>query len=182
MRFARAFGWEFAGERPPFRKYVLIAGPHTSTWDLILTMALLGHFRIPLRFMVKQSLSWWPLGAFLKLLGAIRVNRSAPSNQVARTVATLREHDDLVIGVLPEGTRERVQYWRTGFYYIARGAEVPIVMARLDAPQRRLTIGGAFWPTADEEADFARVAAYFDGAIGFHPERSGPVRFKPGEG
>lgn len=176
--FMRRRGWRFEGQRPDFRKYVVIGAPHTSNWDFPLTMALMAHYRVPLRYMVKHSVFWWPLGPFITSLGAVPIDRGNTRNRVENTIATIKREEEIAIGILPEGTRKRVEHWRSGFYHIAHGAGVPIVPVRIDAPEQLLTMGPALMPTGDVDADMARLAEFYEGAVGIWPEGTSPVVLK----
>lgn len=175
----RALGWRFSGERPGDPKFILIGAPHTSNWDFLLTLALVGHFDIPLRYMVKDSVFRGPWGGLLKALGGIPIDRSQSFNRVEKTIQAFQQRDSLVLGILPEGTRKRTEFWKSGFYHIAHGAGVPLILARVDARTRTLVLGKRLMPSGDIEADMKEIADYYEGAQGIYPENFGPVRVRP---
>jgi len=174
----RALGWRFLGEKPADSKFILLGAPHTSNWDFLLTLALVGHFDIPLRYMVKDSVFRGPWAGLLKALGGIPIDRSQRLNLVEKTIQAFQERDSLVLGILPEGTRKRTEFWKSGFYHIAHGAGVPLVRARVDGKAKTLTLGMRLQTTGDIEADMARIAAFYEGAIGIYPQNFGPVRLR----
>lgn len=176
--FMRALGWKFKGHKPPEKKFVLLGAPHTSNWDFFITLALIGHFDLPLRYMVKDQVFKGPWSGLLKSLGAIPIDRSRRVNVVDSTIEALVKNDEIVIGILPEGTRKRTEYWKSGFYHIAFGAGVPVVLAKVDGPSKTLTLGPSIMLTGDIEADMAKIAAYYADATAIFPECFGPVRLK----
>jgi 1-acyl-sn-glycerol-3-phosphate acyltransferase len=132
-------GWNVAGQRPAIRKYVIIAAPHTSNWDFIYTLCLAFILGIKPRIMMKSTWFSGPMGTFLRWLGAIPIDRSGSHNVVAQSIRTFNRRDRMVLVVPPSGTRKKVMYWKSGFYHIARGAGVPVVLGYLDY---RLKVGG----------------------------------------
>ena len=112
---------------------MLIAAPHTSNWDLPYTLMVGFALRLNLYWMGKESIFRPPFGALMRWLGGISVDREQSTNLVAASVEALRAADGPVqLMVPPEGTRSKARYWKTGFYHIAQGAQVPIVMAYMD--------------------------------------------------
>jgi 1-acyl-sn-glycerol-3-phosphate acyltransferase len=141
---------------------VLIAAPHTSNWDLPYTLMVAFALRLNIRWMGKQSLFRAPFGGVMRWLGGIAVNREQSTNLVAASAKAIREADGpLQLIVPPEGTRSKTRYWKTGFYYIAREAQVPIVMAYMDYAHKRSGLGPLFEPTGDVEADMAAIKAFY---------------------
>jgi 1-acyl-sn-glycerol-3-phosphate acyltransferase len=156
-------GWRVEGALPPqASRCVLIAAPHTSNWDLPLT--LMAAFRLNLRpyWMGKAQIFRFPFGALMRWLGGIAVNRERHNNLVASSAETLKQADGpLQLIVPPEGTRAQVRHWKTGFYFIAQAAGVPVVMAYIDYADRRIGIGPLFHPTGDVERDLAAIKAFY---------------------
>ena len=175
----RTLGWTFPGQKPPDKKFILIGAPHTSNWDFFITLALMHHFDIALRYMVKDQVFKGPWAGLLRSLGAIPIDRSRRVNVVDKTVEAFESRDQLVLGILPEGTRKRTEYWKSGFYHIALGAGVPLVLAKVNGKAKTLTLGPRIEVTGDIDADMARIAAYYEGAVAIYPECFGPVRLKP---
>ncbi len=150
----RLTGWRTEVISPCPSRCVMIGAPHTSNWDFIVVMMLMVVESIPIRMLGKDSLFWWPLGVFMRSFGVIPVNRSGNYNLVDQIAARFDEHDELIIGISPEGTRSKSSRWRTGFYYIALKANVPIVLAYLDYKNKVCGIGPSLKPTGDINADF----------------------------
>ena len=175
----RMLGWSFPGQKPADKKFILLGAPHTSNWDFLITLALMHHFDIPLRYMVKDQVFKGPWAGLLRSLGAIPIDRSRRVNVVEHTIEAFAKNDEIVIGILPEGTRKRTEHWKSGFYHIAVGAKVPLVLAKVDGPSKTLTLGPRIEVTGDIEADMAKIAEYYAGAVAIYPECFGPVRLKP---
>ena len=176
--YLRAFGWREEGTRPEAPAFVLIAAPHTSNWDLPFTLALSYVFDVPIRWAGKHSLFRPPWGPFMKALGGIPIRRHARENRVKQLASLFDERENLVLTVPAEGTRSRVEHWRSGFYYIAREADVPIVCGYLDYARRRGGFGLEIRPTGDVHADMDEIRAFYADKKGKFPELFGPVRLR----
>ena len=161
--FLRAKGWTLQGQLPADQpKCVLIAAPHTSNWDLPYTLMVAFALRVDIYWMGKRSLFRWPFGALMRWLGGIPVDRSTSSNLVAASAQALRAADGrIALVVPPEGTRSKTRHWKSGFYWIAHAAGVPIVMAYMDYPRRLSGLGPVFTPSGDIEADMVQIKAYY---------------------
>ena len=163
VAFLKLTGWTVEGELPPqARKAVLIAAPHTSNWDLPYTLMVAFALRLNIYWMGKQQIFRFPFGPVMRWLGGIAVNRAKSSNLVAASADALEAADGPVqLIVPPEGTRSKVREWKTGFYWIAHSAQVPIVLAYMDYHDKRSGLGPLFQPTGDIEADMARIKAFY---------------------
>ncbi len=161
--FLKLTGWRVEGALPAHAaRSVLIAAPHTSNWDLPYTLMVAFALRLNVRWMGKQSIFRAPFGGVMRWLGGISVNREQSTNLVAASAKAIREADGpLQLIVPPEGTRSKTRYWKTGFYYIAREAQVPIVMAYMDYERKISGLGPLFEPTGDVDADMAAIKAFY---------------------
>ncbi len=166
--FLRLNGWTVQGELPAgMTKCVLIAAPHTSNWDLPYTLMVAFCLRLNVHWMGKQSLFRWPFGTVMRWLGGIAVNRSESNNLVSASAAALVAADgSLQLVVPPEGTRGKTRHWKTGFYFIALQARVPIVLAFMDYQRKVSGLGPTFQPTGDVEADMAVIKRFYAGIKG----------------
>ncbi len=172
-------GWRLQGELPPVHRFVLIAAPHTSNWDLPVMLCAALLFRMKLYWMGKDAIFRPPFAGIVRWLGGIPIDRSAANNLVAQSVALYRDRESLVLVVPPEGTRQKVRHWKTGFYYIALGAQVPIVMGFLDYKHKLAGFGPTVVPTGDIEADMQAIRAFYAGITGKHPDASGTADVRP---
>lgn len=163
VAFLKLTGWTIEGALPAnAKKSVFIAAPHTSNWDLPYTLMVAFALRLNIYWMGKHQIFKPPFKGLMMWLGGIAVHRESANNLVAASVQAIREADGPVqLVVPPEGTRSKVRYWKTGFYYIATGAQVPIVLAFMDYEKKRAGIGGEFTPTGDVEADMAAIKAFY---------------------
>jgi 1-acyl-sn-glycerol-3-phosphate acyltransferase len=159
----KLMGWKVEGELPPNgQKCVLIAAPHTSNWDLPYTLMVAFVLHLNIYWMGKRQLFRFPFGTLMMWLGGIPVTRETSNNLVAASVEAMKNaKGPLQLVVPPEGTRNKTRYWKTGFYYIAVGAQVPIVMAYMDYERRISGLGPVFHPTGDIEADMVAIKAFY---------------------
>lgn len=169
--FLRLTGWRIEGQLPPgTTKAVLIAAPHTSNWDLPYTLMVAFALRLNVVWMGKASLFRAPFGPIMRWLGGIAVQREQRNNLVqASADAIVAAPMALQLIVPPEGTRKKTREWKSGFYYIALAAKVPIVMAYMDYTEKRSGLGPLFTPTGDFEADLQRIKAFYAPFKGRNP-------------
>jgi 1-acyl-sn-glycerol-3-phosphate acyltransferase len=166
-------GWKITGQLPSNgRKCVLIAAPHTSNWDLPYMLMVAFSLRLNVYWMGKEQIFKSPFRGVMMWLGGIPVRRESANNLVAASVTALQEADGpLQLVVTPEGTRSKARYWKTGFYYIALGAKVPIVMAYMDYTRKESGLGPVFEPTGDIEADMVAIKAFYAPFKGKNPDQ-----------
>jgi 1-acyl-sn-glycerol-3-phosphate acyltransferase len=167
----RLMGWKVEGSLPPCAaKSVLIAAPHTSNWDLPFTLMLAFALRLRVYWMGKHSLFRGPCGPVMRWLGGIAVNREQSNNLVASSAQAMRgAQGPMQLIVPPEGTRGKTKRWKTGFYYIAQQAGVPIVLAFVDYGRKVGGLGPVFEPTGDVDLDMAAIKAFYAPIQGKNP-------------
>jgi 1-acyl-sn-glycerol-3-phosphate acyltransferase len=171
--FLKIAGWRIEGALPPgVHKCVLIAAPHTSNWDLPYTLMTAFVLRLHPYWMGKASIFKPPFGPLMRWLGGIAVDRAQSTNLVAASVEALKAADGPVqLIVPPEGTRSKVTRWKTGFYYIAVGAEVPVLLAYMDYAEKRAGLGPVFTPTGDVDRDMEAIKAFYAPFKGKYPRQ-----------
>lgn len=159
----KLLGWTIEGKLPDHaRKSVFIAAPHTSNWDLPMTLMVAFALQLHPRWMGKASIFRAPFGGIMRWLGGIPVDRSKSNNLVESSAQAIRDAgESLQLIVPPEGTRSKTREWKTGFYHIANSAQVPIVMAFMDYSSKRSGLGPLFVPTGHLEADMASIKAFY---------------------
>jgi 1-acyl-sn-glycerol-3-phosphate acyltransferase len=167
----RVGGWRIEGEVPDVPKAVAIGAPHTAAADAFLGLWGMLALGIRLRWLGKHTIFRGPLGTVLRVLGGIAVDRSTPGGLVGEAVRLMRASERCFLALAPEGTRQKVERWRTGFYHVALACEVPIVPVALDYRRHVLAIGSPLMPTGDYEADLARIQSHFSADMARHPER-----------
>ena len=165
-------GWTFAGESPfHLKKAVVIVGPHTSWKDLIVGLAARNILQLQhIKFLGKKELFHGPLGWFLRSAGGTPVDRGNNKGLVSQAVELFNSKEEFILALAPEGTRKKVNRLRTGFYFIARNANVPIVMIGLDFSNKQVVISEPFYTTEDQEEDFNNIHSFFSSVQGRHPE------------
>lgn len=154
-------GWRIEGALPALDKFVVIGAHHTSNWDFMAFLAVKFVLRLNARWFAKHTLFRRPFGNLLRRWGGIPIQRHVKQNTVEQAVQAFHDSRELILIISPEGTRKKVERWKMGFYHIARGAGVPVVLAALDYVNRRIVIGEPFWPTGDEAADLQRMLAFY---------------------
>lgn len=167
----RANGWRATGEIPSPRKFVIIAAPHTSNWDFVNFIGLTEDLGVTPHFMAKSSLFRWPFRNFMLDMGGVPVDRSAAKNYVQQMIDEFKKRSEFMLTVAPEGTRGSVKAWKTGFYHIAMGAGVPLVVGMMDYGTKTGGLGPAIWPTGDYRADMAKVAEVYAKVTPKHPAK-----------
>lgn len=155
-------GWRMVGTFPDLAKLVLIAAPHSSNWDGVYGFAAKMAMGLDVKVLGKRELLWWPLGPVLQRLGVIGVDRSAARGVVEQVAAMIRGHDgNLWFVIAPEGTRKPVEQWKTGFWKIAKAADVPVLPVYFHYPDKVIGIGEPFQLGDDMAADMARIRAWY---------------------
>jgi len=171
--------WSIEGDPPERAKYVLIAAPHTSNWDLLYLLAMSWATGVHVSWLGKESLFPGPVGTLLRALGGIPVERDQRSGVVASLTREFASAERLVVAVPPEGTRHRTDHWRTGFYRVACAAEVPIVCSYLDYSRRVGGFGPVIEPTGDIAADLPRFAEFYADKRGKYPHEESDIALRP---
>ncbi len=175
-RFAmRLFGWRIVGEPPAVPKYVLIAAPHTTNWDFPIMLAVDFAFKIASVWMGKDSLFRGPLGSYFRHMGGIPIDRSSNHSVVEQAVAAFQRNESMVMTIPPEGTRKRTDHWRTGFYYIALGAQVPMVFGFIDFKRKVAGVGPMLMPSGDIGADMVIIRDFYKEIEGKYPEQASEI-------
>lgn len=148
---------------------MLIGGPHTSNWDFVLMVMVSWHIEVPFRFLAKSSLFAGPLGTLMRALGGIPVDRAADHGLVRRLVAMADRGERFVLVITPEATRGRVEFWKSGFYRIAREADLPVILGFIDRRRMTCGIGPHLALSGDVAADMDRIRAFYAGMTGVRP-------------
>lgn len=181
--FLRATGWRVPapGEGAQVRRCIVLAAPHTSNWDMPNMVAFAWIYGVRLRFMMKHTMFVGPAGWLFRRLGGIAIERHRRDGVVKQAADLFTDQDELVLVIAPEGTRGRTETWKSGFYHIARRAEVPVWLSYLDYGRREGGFGPAFDLTGDVGADMDAIRDFYADKTGRHPELFGEIRL-PEEG
>ncbi|CAI8414464.1 MAG: Uncharacterised protein [Polaribacter sejongensis] len=163
-------GWKLENDFPQdIKKYVIIVAPHTSWIDFPIAILSRMASGTMIHFIGKNTLFRAPFGFFFKILGGTPVDRTKNNNLVDAVITIFNKKKVFRLALSPEGTRKKVAAWKTGFYYIAKGANVPVVMATLDFEHKKVKISEAYYTTNNKEKDFEVFHAFYDGVKGKNP-------------
>lgn len=163
-------GWRIEGRVPNVPKCVLIVAPHTSGWDYVVGMAALFALGFRATYLGKHTLFRGPLGWFMRWTGGMPVDRAAADGVVQRSLELVRAGERIFLALAPEGTRKKVERWKSGYYRIGVGAGIPIFPVALDYSRKAVALLPLFTPTGDHERDEAALRALFSPAMARHPE------------
>lgn len=167
----KLMGWRVKGEKPDLKKFVLLAAPHTSNWDFPVGRLTNSMLDINLKVLMKKSWFFFPMGLIMRSLGAIPIDRTKSGTMIDHVIDLFNKNEEFVFAITPEGTRSYVEYWRTGFYYIALKAEVPIVCGYLDFDKKETGIGPIIFPTGNAEEDLEKIMSFYRTKAAKHPEK-----------
>ena len=168
--YYKLLGWKIVGNatfsKDTVKKAVIIALPHTSWHDFIIGILLRKIVGLKTNFVAKKELFRWPFGYYFRAVGGKALDRTSGQNKVEAIAQFFDTEDEFRLALAPEGTRKKVDEWKTGFYYIAKAANVPIIMFTLDFENKQNKISPPFYPTDDKEADFKHMKAFYEGVKG----------------
>lgn len=176
--YLRLSGWTLQGSPPDLKKYVVLAAPHTSNWDAVYMLALAKMYRIRVHWAGKHTLFRWPLGGFMRWIGGLPVNRHSGRNTVQQLADEFEKRKELILAVAPEGTRDRAEFWKSGFYFIACQAKVPIVLGILNYKKKTGGLYHVIHPTGNIHADMEKIREFYADAQGKYPDNFGPIRLR----
>ncbi len=178
-------GWRYAGEVPTVRRAVCLAFPHTDNLDGLLLVLLAQSVGLSISWMVKDSWGRGPAGALVRGVGGVPIDRSKPNGMVGQMIeafARAEANDEpLYLVIPPEGTRARTDHWKSGFYRIARGANVPVCPGFLDYRTKTGGIGPPLMMTGDVRADMNRLREHYGpeaATMAKRPDKVGPIRLR----
>ncbi len=167
-------GWRFEGQMPDLPKFVVVIAPHTSNWDFPIGLAAKWALGFDAHWWGKASLFSSPMGWFFRANGGIPVHRTNRLQVVEHTVQAFQRHDRFALALAPEGTRKKVIEWRSGFWHVAKGANVPICCVALDWGRKVIVLGPTTMPAEDDPtAGIARIRSYYAPVRGYHPSQQG---------
>lgn len=159
-------GWKLTGTFPKIDKCVVIVAPHTSNIDFFLGLLVRRVLNEEFNFVAKSSLFKWPFGWYFRKVGGMPVDRSKNNNYVEACADLIKKSKKIHLTLAPEGTRKKREKWKTGFYYIAQEAEVPIVLVAFDYGNKLIKVSDPHWPSGDIGKDFEFYQAFYGGAKG----------------
>ena len=169
----KSMGWKVAGSIPNEKRILIVAAPHTSNWDFVIGMGALLGLNAKIRLIGKHTLFKPGISWFFRWLGGIPVNRKNPASLIEDVSNMIKKDRGLMIGVAPEGTRKKINRWKTGFLRIAKTTQSKILFISIDAPSKTIKIASTlFTPTEDKENDLEFLKSYFRNFKGINPDQS----------
>ena len=174
----KLIGWHVDVTLPEEKKFIMIGAPHTTNWDLPIALLCFWSVSIHLTWVGKKQLFLGPLDYIFRALGGIPVDRSIHTGFIEQIAHQFDTREEMIFGITPEGTRSRTEYWKTGFYYIALQAKVPICLAYVDFPSRTIGFGKIIYPGGDIDKDFELIKAFYQDKRGKFPENQGPIELR----
>jgi 1-acyl-sn-glycerol-3-phosphate acyltransferase len=168
--YFKILGWKVVGNtnfsKDTIKKAVLISAPHTHNFDFIIGLLLRKVVDLKSNYLGKKELFVWPIGYYFRAVGGVPVDRKNKENKVETIAKLFDDKEEFRLTLAPEGTRSKVDNWRTGFYYIAKKANVPIIMFTLDYQNKQNKVSEPFYPTDNLEEDFKYMKSFFNGVKG----------------
>jgi 1-acyl-sn-glycerol-3-phosphate acyltransferase len=173
-------GWKI-GENIPseVKKCVVIGAPHTSNWDFVFALAAFKFFGVEPNYLAKKELFWWPLSILLKNTGGISIERSKKNNAVEEFIEIFDRKEKMILVFPAEGTRKAVSKWKTGFYHVAQGANVPVFLAYLDYKNKIAGFGKPLYLSGNIEEDFLKIKDFYKGITPKNPDSFDIEGIKP---
>lgn len=183
LTLAALGGWRYVGDTPKVRKAVCLAMPHTDNMDGLLMVLLTRTVGMRIEWMVKDTWGKGITGPIVRGVGGVPIDRSRPNGMVGQMIEAFAKADDLLLVIPPEGTRSRTEYWKSGFYRIAVGANVPVVPGLLDYRTKTGSFGEPIPMTGNVRTDMDRIRAHYGdvGKLARYPEKFGPIRLREEE-
>ena len=167
-------GWKIIGNTPNITKYIVISAPHTSNWDFLIGRCFAYIKGIKPKYLIKSELYIWPLSILIRWNGGVPVYRKKEKDMVKQIVDRLNKTDEMILGIAPEGTRAKVEKWKTGFYYIAQEAKIPIVLLYMDYTKKEIGYFDVFWPSENLQNDLNIIQNFYQEVQGKYPEKYNP--------
>ncbi len=165
--FEKLMGWKIEGDfTPSIKKSVIIVVPHTSWHDFYIAIFTRKILKTEINFIAKKELFVWPIGWYFRWVGGAPLDRNSGKNQVESIAQIFDQKEEFRLALSPEGTRKKVDVWKTGYYYIAMAANVPIISVTFDYKNKKVIIDSPFYPTGDIEADTIKLRSFFKGVVG----------------
>jgi 1-acyl-sn-glycerol-3-phosphate acyltransferase len=178
----RLLGWRIEGRPSDLDRCVFIVAPHTSNWDFVFAILVKWSMRVSVNFLGKASLFQPPFGWWFRWMGGAPVDRSHPQGLVEQVVEKFRTRSSFRLALAPEGTRKKTAHWKSGFYQIVSGAEVPLQLVALDLQGKRFVFGQTITLCGDVTKDMDVIRSFYTD-LGVMGEEHTPVRlqseFKP---
>ncbi|MCB0416177.1 MAG: lysophospholipid acyltransferase family protein [Bdellovibrionaceae bacterium] len=173
--FLKLIGWKMVGEPPTLDKFLSIVYPHTSNWDFFIAMAVRFASGLPVNWIAKHTLFFPPLGWLLRRMGGVPVDRTHSHNTVEQVVTHFKYRKRFILALAPEGTRKYKEFWKSGFYHMAKDSGVPLTLAYIDYAKKETGFGPVFHLTGDIRKDMDHIRSYYADKHGKNPKNQGRI-------
>jgi 1-acyl-sn-glycerol-3-phosphate acyltransferase len=174
----KTLGWTIRLDLPDLKKYVVIAAPHTSNWDFLLGILFAKASNLKVTWMGKHSIFRWPFGWLFRALGGTPVHRDKGRNYIDQMTDLFSRSEYLILALAPEGTRSKTDHWKTGFLYIARAAQVPVVLGFMDYGKKEVGMGNTYYLGDSIETDFENIKQFYADIRGKIPEQESLIQMR----
>ena len=163
-------GWKVVGTFPDYKKYIIIVCPHTSNWDFVL--GKLGFFSNGKtgKMLIKKEFFRFPIKWLLLKVGGVPVDRLNSTSSINKLIKIIKDADEFILTITPEGTRKKTKNWKTGFYFISEKAELPIIIGKIDYKHKELIMMHEFIKTGNVEEDMKTIKSYYKESYPKYPE------------
>lgn len=168
--YYKLLGWKTKVSVPDYDKYIICAAPHTTNWDLFIGKLFMEAIGRETGFMMKKDWFFWPLGPIFRWMGGIPVDRSRKTSLVDQMIKIAKSSQKFHLAITPEGTRKANPNWKKGFYYIAQGAGLPIILVAIDYEKKCITAEKVIHPSGDLDKDMREIKLYYKNFKGKYPE------------
>jgi 1-acyl-sn-glycerol-3-phosphate acyltransferase len=169
-QFLKLNGWRYQGEFPNRAKMIIAVAPHTSNWDFFVGLAVKFSLMLKIRFLGKHTIFVPVIGKLLRHWGGIPVERTRTHGVVSQLTDAFAQQEELVLCLSPEGTRKRIDKWKTGFVQIARSANVPVLLVGLDYKKKTIELGPLVSVSDDIDEAMLQIYAFFSGISAKYPD------------
>lgn len=169
-------GWKYTFKFPDTNKFIIVGAPHTSNWDWVMMLLVTRAENLPFHWVGKDSLFRPPIAGLFRKLGGISIDRSQRTNFVQQVIHAFDITDQLILIITPEGTRGKTKFWKSGFYHIALGAKIPVLLAGIDYPTKTVTADTSFYLSGDIRKDMDFIRAFYGNKRGKFPQEQGEPR------
>ncbi len=168
--YYKLLGWKTKVSAPDYDKYIICAAPHTTNWDLFIGKLFMGAIGRETGFMMTKDWFFRPLGPIFRWMGGIPVDRSRKTSLVDQMIKIAKSSQKFHLAITPEGTRKANPNWKKGFYYIAQGAGLPIILVAIDYAKKCITAEKVIHPSGDLDKDMREIKLYYKNFKGKYPE------------
>jgi 1-acyl-sn-glycerol-3-phosphate acyltransferase len=179
LRIMQLFGWKMYYKPLPGPHGIAVVYPHTSNWDFVIGLLAKWTLGMHFRWLAKDSLFRGPMGTVMRYWGGVPVDRSAPMGATRELATRMLSEKWFWVAITPEGTRSYRPHWKSGFYHLARAADVPVLLVAIDYRRKQFRVADYVTLTGDQEADMAKIGNIYADCTALYPNKAAPVKLAP---